>query len=360
MVGAPVLAMAALATEEQRWAFDLDGYVCYRAPLLADPAAADPDALAADPAILAAIRGLAGGEMVLHHRAAYDGTPGALQETHPIAHVLDREPRWVEPGPDWLTDSSVDERHRLGYDWLSRPDCVCVWGVRVITAPEGGSLTVCACSHKSNVFPPPSMARAEELGATLRVDLAPGDFLLAAAGTLVGVREGRVLELLYADDSRYPAAQRLDSEFPEWHDELTPRQRALMAPTRGMDLDGHALTDDERLAPSLLAANTDPDAPDREEVWFWDLRGYLPVHNVMDKAWLDDCNAVLDSDFAQSQRRSVGIVPELHLDPECSQLIAPAPGTEQPEERVSNTWALPLPYGAPFRRMIDCEPISRR
>ena len=81
---------------------------------------------------------------------------------------------------------------------------------------------------------------------------------------------------------------------------------------------------------------------------------------AQDKAWLDDCNAVLDSDFAQSQRRSVGIVPELHLDPECSQLIAPAPGTEQPEERVSNTWALPLPYGAPFRRMIDCEPISRR
>eukprot|EP01044_Picomonas_judraskeda_P042277 COSAG03_NODE_21682_length_301_cov_0.698020_1_plen_43_part_01 len=40
---------------------------------------------------------------------------------------------------------------------------------------------------------------------------------------------------------------------------------------------------------------------------FWDLRGYLVLENAMDKSWVAECNAVLDSGFAQSQRRSVGL-----------------------------------------------------
>lgn len=95
---------------------------------------------------------------------------------------------------------------------------------------------------------------------------------------------------------------------------------------------------------------------------FWDLRGYLVLENAMDKSWVAECNAVLDSGFAQSQRRSVGLAPE-HFDPACSPLIAPAPGTGCTEERISGsggTWSLPSPYGDPFRKMIDYEPVMKR
>jgi hypothetical protein len=91
------------------------------------------------------------------------------------------------------------------------------------------------------------------------------------------------------------------------------------------------------------------------------LRGYLVLENAMDDAWVADCNAALDSDFAETQRQSLGLAPE-HLDPSCSPLIAPAPGTACSEERISGTggtWSLPSPYGDPFRRMIDHEPVRK-
>ena len=67
----------ALMTEEQRWAFELDGYIVLRS-LLGAPAAAQatPAVLAEHPGLLAAIDQLAGGELPLWYRAAYDGTEG--------------------------------------------------------------------------------------------------------------------------------------------------------------------------------------------------------------------------------------------------------------------------------------------
>ena len=49
------------------------------------------------------------------------------------------------------------------------------------------------------------MARAEELGATERVQLGAGDCLLAVATTLVAAAPGSSLqEYIFCDDSRYP------------------------------------------------------------------------------------------------------------------------------------------------------------
>ena len=366
---------ATLATEEQRWAFDLDGYVVYPGLLLSDsdPATVspvdqllNPEAITDHPPLLAAIRGLAGHEVPLYHRAAYDGTVGALQSSHTITYELDRAPRWLEPSDEWATDNSIDERHRLGYDCISRPDVVCVWGLRVVCAVgdvSNTSLCVCPASHKSNVLPPPAMQRAEALGATLNVRLQPGDCMIAAATTLVGVTEGRLLELVFADDSRYPQlSSSVTTPEPEWHEELTQHQRNLLSGTRGLAYDGHSLTEEERSQPSLLALNIAPGAPAREEVWFWDLRGYLVLPGVMDSDWLQNANDVLDSDYAQTLRKPVGISP-VHLDPQCSPLIAPAPGTLCSEERISGargTWSLPSPFADPFRRMIDCEPVMKR
>lgn len=50
-----------------------------------------------------------------------------MQPSHPIEHVLDRQPRWLDPpsdsdgdgdGDGWATDSSVEAQLRLGYDTL--------------------------------------------------------------------------------------------------------------------------------------------------------------------------------------------------------------------------------------------------
>ena len=49
----------------------------------------------------------------------------------------------------------------------------------------------------------------------------------------------------------------------------------MAGPPRGLGHDGRPLSDTQQLAPSLLAANARLGAPDHEEVWFWDLRGYL-------------------------------------------------------------------------------------
>ena len=364
----------ALMTEEQRWAFELDGYILLPS-LLGAPAAAHatPAALAEHPDLLAAIDQLAGGELPLWYRAAYDGTEGKEQEFHTTKFELDRPSRRLTEEGQWANDLTVDEQRRLGYDTTSRPDQVCVWGLRALWAVGDSCVVVCPASHKANVQPPPSMARAEELGATERVQLRAGDCLLAVATTLVGAAApgGSLQECIFCDDSRYPGRAAADADGPRapgvdsWLDELTPARRALVAgPPRGLGHDGQPLSNEQQLAPSLLGVNARPDAPDHEEVWFWDLRGYLALPGVMDRQWLAQCNAALDSPFAEASRRPVGlsssIVGEYPEYEGCSQLIAPAPGTRCNEERVSQTWTHPSPFSDGFRRMIDNPLVNAR
>ena len=268
--------------------------------------------------------------------------------------MLDRRPRRLTEEGQWANDLTVDEQRRLGYDMTSRPDQVCVWGLRALWAVGDSSVVVCPASHKSNVQPPPSMARAEELGATLRVQLNAGDCLLAVATTLVGAATagGSLQECIFCDDSRYPGRPDADgggaSAVASWLDELTPERRVLVAgPPRGVGHDGEPLSNEQQLAPSLLGVNKRPDAPNHEEVWFWDLRGYLVLPGVMDSEWLAQCNEALDSPFAEANRRPVGlsssVVGEYPDYAGCSQLIAPAPGTRCNEERISQTWTHPPP-----------------
>ena len=114
---------------------------------------------------------------------------------------------------------------------------------------------------------------------------------------------------------------------------MSSRRRAERwwpGPPRGLGHDGQRLSNEQQLAPSLLDVNTRPDAPNHEEVWFWDLRGYLVLPGVMDREWLAQCNAALDSPFAEANRRPVGfsssVVGEYPDYEGCSQTIAPGPG----------------------------------
>ena len=135
-------------------------------------------------------------------RAAHDGTEGKEQAFHAIQFALDWPPcRLIREG-QWANDLTVDEQRRLGYDIASRPDRAFVWGLRALWAVEDSCPVVCPASHKANVHPPPSMSRAEELGATERVQLRAGDCLLAVATTLVGAEPGSALEeCIFCDKS---------------------------------------------------------------------------------------------------------------------------------------------------------------
>ena len=363
--------MGSLMNEEQKGAFELDGYILHKGRLGAQAAAnATPAALAENPNLLAAIDQLAGGQLPLWYRAAYDGTQGKDQEFHTTQFVLDRPSRRLTEEGQWANDLTVDELRRLGYDTTSRPDQVCVWGLRALWAVDDSCVVVCPASHKANVQPPPSMARAEELGATERVQLSAGDCLLAVATTLLGAAApaGSLQECVFCDTSRYPGKPDADGpRVPEasWLDELTLDRRALVAgPPRGFGHDGQPLTNEQQLEPSLLSVNVRPDAPIHEEVWFWDIRGYLVLPGVMDREWLAQCNEALDSPFAEANRRPVELSPSVvgeYPDYEgCSQTIAPAKDTRCTEERVSQTWTHPSPFSDGFRRMIDNPIVNAR
>ncbi len=89
-------------TEEQRWAFELDGYIPLPGLLGAQAAAhATPAALVENPDLLAVIDQLAGGEVPLRYRAAYDGTEGKQQEFHTIKVALDRPSRRLTREGQW-------------------------------------------------------------------------------------------------------------------------------------------------------------------------------------------------------------------------------------------------------------------
>ncbi|MDP7634369.1 MAG: hypothetical protein QF402_15605, partial [Candidatus Latescibacteria bacterium] len=121
--------------EEQKWAFELDGYILLKGLLGAQAAAnATPATLAENPDLLAAIDQLAGGQLPLWYRAAYDGTEGKDQEFHTTQFVLDRPSRRLTEEGQWANDLTVDELRRLGYDTTSRPDQVCVCGLRALWA----------------------------------------------------------------------------------------------------------------------------------------------------------------------------------------------------------------------------------
>jgi len=99
--------------EEQKWAFELDGYILLPNLLCAAAAArATPTALAEHTGLLAAIDQLAGGQVPLWYRAAYDGTEDKEQAFHVIQFAVDQPPgRLIREG-QWANDLTVDEQRR--------------------------------------------------------------------------------------------------------------------------------------------------------------------------------------------------------------------------------------------------------
>jgi hypothetical protein len=292
------------AERTQRWAFDLDGFVVlsraaaaagavYSAVTadspeqLPTPANHSAEAAAAllqkRPDVAAAIVALCGSESDIHSMAENGPAWGwdGQQESQPIEYVLDCPPAFVEArinsSSGWLTDTAPEERRRLGYDTTGRTPTsdriASVWGLRLLCCTDGQPRTVliAPASHKSNL-PPPPLAVARPMGALTAVTLLPGDCLLAAATTLVGLDQddsgsgaSRLLHLVLAE-RQCAARPAPSSPSPKaLPPELTDAQRELMTPpSLRADPPSSTMTSDD-------CREVDP------ELWFWDNFGYIII-----------------------------------------------------------------------------------
>ncbi len=205
-----------------------------------------------------------------------------------------------------LSAGPPEDRRRLRY--ANNGDTRECKGVRVFLAlaptPQDGGIVLVPGSHNRATEPPAAfLAGADDLGMTEEPVLEAGDALICAANTLYGVRgrPGRVIEIVYVNSRARPTAGYPEIEAPEWVTELTPEQRAVVG-TRATGRGGTVISDGERTwvatveeRPPSLAFHLDENSqPDPDELWFWDVRGYLVLRGVMDEEWLAAANRAVD------------------------------------------------------------------
>ena len=280
-------------------------------------------------------------------------------------------------------DAGDPERNRR-LRYIRRPNNPVCHGLRVcwvLAASPEDRLVVVPASHKRLFDPPADLLNGvDDMGMT--VELAPeaGDLVILAATTIcgVGARSGvwRLAESGYVSQRMMPSEGYPTKPVPDWAAGLTPEQQAIIGPrTTGI---GGGLTSDgvhTRLVGALeetpQAAFTLPGgaAPDPKEVFYWDVRGYLPLRNIMDGEWLAAAHRAIDAMIEVQPQ-----LPDGHLSKfeEVAEAILRDNGGVWPEEtsvrlrgeihrpRLGGLYELEKPHCQPFHRMIGYPPIVQR
>eukprot|EP01052_Picozoa_sp_SAG31_P041696 SAG31_NODE_6393_length_2035_cov_1.564050_1_plen_368_part_00 len=348
---------ASSAEAEEQWAFDLDGYVVLRRCLSRGSNLVDAEGCLRLPATLAAaIQRLCGTEVTIHGLADNDKGFDQTHDRIMVEYRLAEPPFTLRPRTNsrdgWETDTTPQALQALAYEADSprggqHAHC---WGLRLIVCTEAAELLVVCGSHKSQ-FPPPSLAVAISCGATTALELNPGDVVLAAGSTLVGISSssGSLMQHLLVDKASSASGPKtqLAAAYPH----LSHEQRQLMLEPYEREAPTAPPSPSSTLRPAKKhpIANT-VFAADPTELWFWDTFGYLIVHGIMDDQWLKECNDALSACRAQGHFQEVVLCEEAEYNASLSSLIAPL--ELQHEERVAGLWALPGTLGDPFRRMI--------
>jgi hypothetical protein len=152
-------------------------------------------------------------------------------------------------------------------------------------------------SHLNAVETPPCVLSGEDhLGASVRVRLAPGDVLLCGSALLWGPAAtppgARLASCEYVCATSYPSAGYDCVEpTPAWVSELSPAQRAVLVRETGAPLAA------DRPVPSIHGREFSGAAGagiDLNELWFFDLTGYLVIPGVMDREWVEQAQAAYD------------------------------------------------------------------
>lgn len=241
-----------------------------------------------------------------------------------------------------------------------------IWVLEDVAEGDGG-LVVVQASHKSNVETPRDLADGtDEMGLVKQPKFKAGDLFLLADATLQALRpwtngSRRLLSYSYAGRSMIqtnPAGPGTETDgMPEWTKDLPEEQRAVMhrpghkdsCPPPVLETDGKTTwvsdsTDVQH--PSIYIR--DPDSKiDEKEFYFWDLNGYLVLRNVMDQAWLDRANEIVD-------RHQDKVV----VGGELARGSVTQAGTGRP--LLSGLLELPGDDSEPFRRMIAHPDIVHR
>jgi ectoine hydroxylase-related dioxygenase (phytanoyl-CoA dioxygenase family) len=273
-------------------------------------------------------------------------------------YVLDRPPCWLEP-----TDQNADlqggnEPLNWARSYYQQNDVRFCQALLVLLSlddiAEGdGGFTLVPASHNSCVETPTGVLDgADDIGLTRQPALAAGDLLLCVPTTLHGMRPWtrgprRLLACtIFAKEARRSQAVDETVTQPDWWEQMTPAQRALMRPANVgtvpmLRSDGTSLELDESGLPYHPGLyRRDPTSPvDARELYFWDLNGYLVLPGIMEAEWLQAARVALD---ANCDRYSQGGSPS-----KASRRLKGTPLTS-----LHGLFELPSPHCDPFRRMI--------
>jgi len=213
---------------------------------------------------------------------------------------------------------------------------------------------------------------------TLELRLKAGDVVLLAATTLYGVRgnQARLARTEYVSQRMMPSDGYPYEEGPTWVGDLTPTQQAIVGP-RTTGIGGHVISDGTRAELAEYTEETPPadfglkggSAPDPKELFFWDVRGYLPLRNMMDEEWLAAAHTVIDA-VVESQPT----LPDGHLSKfeEVPEAVFRSNGNEWPSDtssrivgeihrpRLGGLYDFSKPHCDPFRKMIGYPRVVQR
>ncbi|MBT4608912.1 MAG: hypothetical protein HOC05_02650, partial [Gemmatimonadetes bacterium] len=243
---------------------------------------------------------------------------------------------------------------------------------------DAGPVLVTGSHNRLSEPPADFLSGNHDMGMTERPQLQAGDLLICAATLLYGVRgvPDQLVELEFISANARPREGYPLVDPPEWTEGLTAEQKAIVGiRTTGMggvvtsDGERTQITELEEDSPSIrfrLDANSQP-APD--ELWFWDVRGYLVLRGVMDAPWLAAANQAVDAaielqdSLPQGHPTRIEEVPEQALrenDWTWPQDTSPRLRGDINRPRIGGLYQLPEPHGDAFRRMIGHPAIVKR
>ena len=254
---------------------------------------------------------------------APQGEPFRMLMDHPVlksclealcgkGYMVDEQPAMILAGPEAaggvpLTAGDPERNCRLRY--VSQSSGRICHGLRVVwcleaTRPGEEGIVLVPASHNRRTEPLQELLSGKtDLEMTEEPALAAGDLLLVAETTLRGVRgRPRLVETLFVSAMMMPTGGFAEIPAPAWTLELEPEQQVIVGP-RTTGRGGTVLSDGQRVRVASEAEHPEirtsgqntRTVSNPDEVWFWDVRGYLVLRGVMDEAWLRAAHAAIDA-----------------------------------------------------------------
>ncbi|MEE2754056.1 MAG: phytanoyl-CoA dioxygenase family protein [Candidatus Latescibacterota bacterium] len=349
-------------TDEENYGFDVGGFLIIRSVLTLSEIQACNDAI--DSGALAELSDVGEISESIAILRDHPRMAGYLDELTFDGYHPDGRPQLVGTsegtslsGGNEPRDHSRDYTHQN--DVRFAQGVIAIWALADVVDGEGGYVFVPA-SHRSYVETPADLVQDDDdTGLVRQLQMNAGDLFICVENVLHGVRpwksaSKRLVAITFASEH----AQRFGKQKnppPEWLDELTPEQKAVVAPDGRPDspplleTDGQTVTlreDSGGFHPSIYIRNPNSGI-DEKEFYHWDLCGYLVLRGVMDAEWLDAANAAVEQ---CSDRIEVG-----GDAAKGSKVLA---GTGVPSLR--GLFELPAPYSDPFRKMLAHPAVVHR